>query len=258
MTLEYFEEINRRFRKHMGLNVQKPGHPLLSGVIDFDADIKGKKVLDIATGSGLHTVEFAAAGADVTGIDLTPFAVVQTKKNLEVRGFSAEVREMDAQHMDLPDNSFDFVNAWGCLMHMPDTEKAMREIHRVLKPGGRTFAYMYNRSSWPFWFNIILLRGILLAGLVRYKGNITRLTSRYSDGAATGGNMLTKFYTPKQVERMFRAAGFSNVKALPLDLGYEADHWPMNSFPVFKFLPKSVKAWMGKRWGYGLIVYAQK
>ncbi len=258
MDIAYFREIDRRFRKHMGLNVQKPGKPLLSGVIDFDADIKGKKVLDIATGSGLHTVEFAAAGAEVTGIDLTPFAVMQTKKNLEARGLSAKVVEMDAQRMDLPADYFDFVNAWGCLMHMPDTEKAMSEICRVLKPGGRAFAYMYNRNSWPFWFNIILLRGVLLGGLLRYKGNITRLTSRYSDGASTGGNMLTKFYTTKQVESMFRAAGFSKTEAFPLDLGYEADHWPMNSFPVFKFLPKAVKAWMGKRWGYGLVVWAQK
>lgn len=52
MDLAYFQEIDKRFRKHMGLNVQKPGLPLLSGVIDFEADIKGKKVLDIAIGSG--------------------------------------------------------------------------------------------------------------------------------------------------------------------------------------------------------------
>ena len=84
-------------------------------------------------------------------------------------------------------------------MHMPDTAGAIREIYRVTKHGGRTLAYMYNKSSWPFWFNLILLKGIVLGGLVRFRGDITRLASRYSDGYTTGGNPLTKFYKPKML-----------------------------------------------------------
>lgn len=126
MNLEYFQEIERRFRKHSGTGGQEKDKPLLSKFIDSEK-IRNKDVLDIAVGTGLHTVMFAAEGARVTGIDITPFAVTQTKKNLEVRGLHGTVLQMDAQKMSFPDSSFDLVNAWGCLMHMPDTKKQFRK-----------------------------------------------------------------------------------------------------------------------------------
>ncbi|MBX4200309.1 class I SAM-dependent methyltransferase [Candidatus Parcubacteria bacterium] len=255
LDLKFFEEIERRFRKHSGTGAQELGKPLLSKLVPFS--LKGKKVLDIATGSGIFAVQFAKDGAEVTAIDLTAFATIEAKANFKSRFLSGEVIQMDAQNMTFRDHSYDFVNAWGCLMHMPNTEKAVKEIYRVLGHGGRVLGYMYNKSSWPFWFNIIFLRGILMFGLLRY-GSIVRLTSRYSDGASTGGNKLTKFYTPKEVKKIFMEAGFTEVEVFPWDIGYEPDHWPMRSFPVFKYLPKKVKAWMAKRWGYGLIVKAKK
>lgn len=203
-------------------------------------------------------VTYAKAGAEVTGIDLTDFAVKHATKNLEFRGLKGTVLKMDAQSLQFPDASFDFVCAWGCLMHMPDTEKAIREINRVLKPGGRVLAYMYNKSSWPFWFNIILVRGILMGKLIKYGFNITRLTSRYSDGNSVGGNMLTKFYTPGEAQRMFLAAGFTKAASAPWELPAEPNGWPMRVLPVFKHLPTAIKRYMAKRWGYGLIIKAEK
>jgi ubiquinone/menaquinone biosynthesis C-methylase UbiE len=142
-------------------------------------------------------------------------------------------------------------------MHMPNTEGAIKEIHRVLLPGGRVLAYMYNKSSWPFWFNLILLRGILQGKLITYRFNIDQLTSRYSDGFSVGGNMLAKFYTPAQAAQMFKNAGFSKVEAFPFELPEEPNHWPMALFPVFKYLPKTIKHRLS-RFGYGLIVMAEK
>lgn len=257
MNAEYFTEIDRRFRKHSGWGGQAENEPLLSKLVDYSL-LKDRLVLDIATGSGIFAVAFASGGADVVAIDLTDYAVKQTEKNFKTRGLKGKVIQMDAQNLDFPNDSFDFVNAWGCLMHMPDTEKAISEIFRVLKPGGTALAYMYNKSSWPFWFNIIFLRGVLLGGLVRYRGDLTRLTSRWSDGASEGGNMLTKFYTPNEARNMFQGAGFSEAESFPWDIGYEPDHWPARRAPIFKYLPKAVKAWMAKRWGYGLIVKAKK
>lgn len=258
MDKNYFNKIESKFHKHHGSVAQYANKPLLSNLIDFDF-IKGKKVLDIAIGSGLHTVTFAKAGAIVTGIDLTQYAVMQTKKNLEVNNLdNVEILQMDAQNMSFKNNTFSLVNAWGCLMHMPDTEKAINEIYRVLKPGGQVLAYMYNRDSWPFWFNIFLLRGILLGGLIRYRGDVDRLTSRYSDGSHKNGNMLTKFFTKKEIRDTFKRNGFKSVEVFPLQIEHEPDHWPMRSFPIFKFLPKRVKSWMSYRWGYGLIIKAKK
>lgn len=257
MDVAYFAEIERKFRKHTRGGAQQDGKPLLSMLIDYPS-LRGKKVLDIAVGSGWSLATFLEQGADATGIDLTDFAVEQTRRNLALRGLKADVLRMDAQRMTFPDATFDFVNAWGCVMHMPDTEGALREIRRVLKPGGRMLAYMYNRSSWPFWFNYFFLRGILKGDLIRYKFDLDKLTSRYSDGFSVGGNTLARFYTPAAAKRMYERAGFKDVKAWPWELPEEPDGWPAGKFPVFRHLPKSWKAWMAKRWGYGLIVTAAK
>lgn len=256
MDKAYFDEVERRFRKHHNGAAEDEGKPLFSKIVDRDW-LRGKDVLDIAVGSGFSAVSFAEAGARVTGIDLTDFGVMHAKKNFEVRGLPGTILKMDAQHLQFPDNSFDFVDAWGCLMHMPDTEGAIREMHRVLRPGGKALAYMYNKSSWPYWFNIIFLRGVLLLGLVRFRGNTVKLTSRYSDGYSLGGNMLTKFYTPKEVENMFRSAGFRSVVSKPWEIPHEPDHWPLRSFPFFKYLPEFLKRRI-TRFGYGLIIHAEK
>ncbi len=256
MDKAYFDEVERRFRKHHRLAAQKDGAPVLSNLIDYHT-LPGKKVLDIATGSGFIAVSLAAAGAHVTALDLTPFAVEHARRNFAVRGLTGTVVEGDAQRMTFPNETFDSVVAWGCLMHMPDTVGAVREMCRVTKKGGTALAYLYNRSSWPFWFNIIFVRGVVMLGLVRSGGNITKLTSRYSDGYTRGGNMLTKFYTPREVEQFFKSAGYSKVDSRPWHIPHEPDHWPARSFPVFKYLPPRVKSFM-TRFGYGLIVTATK
>lgn len=256
MDTAYFDEVERRFRKNVGTAGQNSDAPLFDNLIDLRW-LKGKDVLDIAVGSGFSAVSFAKVGAHVTGIDITDFGVMHANKNFQVRGLPGLVLKMDAQHLTFQDSSFDFVNAWGCLMHMPDTEGAIQEMYRVVRPGGRVLAYMYNKSSWPYWFNIIFLRGILMLGLLRYMGDTVRLTSRYSDGYSIGGNMLTKFYTPSRVAEMFREAGFTNIESKPWRIPHEPDHWPLRSFPVFKFLPRTIKQFLS-RFGYGLIVTAEK
>lgn len=260
MDLNYFKEIERKFRKHTQGGSQEDGAPLFSKLINYSEDIAGKKVLDVAIGSGFSMVAFLEGGAaEVTGIDITDYAIAQAKANLECRGLEARAKliKMDAQDMKFDDNSFDFVDAWGYLMHMPDTQKGVNEIYRVLKPGGKVMAYMYNKSSWPFWFNTFFVKGILLGKLFTYKFNIDQLTSRYSDGYSVGGNMLTKFYTPKQAGALFKNAGFSRVESFPFAIPGEPNSWPFTRFPIFRYLPKFIKNFMSK-WGYAIIVRAQK
>lgn len=258
MDRAYFDDIERRFRKHARGGAQEEGAPLFSKLINYETQVRNKRVLDIATGSGFATVALIQGGAaKVTGIDLTDFAVAHTRKNLQVRGLSAEIHKMDAQHLTFPDQSFDYVNAWGCLMHMPDTEGAIKEIYRVLAPGGSTMAYMYNKDSWPYWFNIIVVRGILMLGFLRYGFDTVRLTSRYSDGHSIGGNMLTKFYSKKAAKQMYEAAGFTDVKVEPFVLTQAVDQWPMRQIPLFKYLPQTIKNKMA-RFGYAFIVTAHK
>ena len=65
---------------------------------------------------------------------------------------------MDAEHLEFPDETFDFVWSWGVIHHSANTEAIIREIHRVLKPGGEARVMVYHRNSINFWIGLILIR----------------------------------------------------------------------------------------------------
>lgn len=254
-NLKFFEKIERRFRRH-GSSYQMVGKPLLSNFFDYTS-LRGKKVLDIATGTGLLTVEFARQGALVTGIDITKFAVLATKSNLSLRNLSGEALQMDAQDLKFKDDVFDFACAHGCLMHMPDTQKAINEIHRVLKKNGKAHAWIYHKG-WYYYFGIIFFRGLVLGQLLRYNFNILKLTSRYTDGSSIGGNPHTKFHSSNEAKAYFVKAGFKNIQTKIVYNPSEFQSWPFASFSVGKFLPEFLKRYLGSKWGLGIVISAEK
>lgn len=256
LTLALFDEYMRKVRKHFD-DAQGAGERIASRFIDYE-DLSGKHVLDIASGYGWATVEMCRAGANVTGIDVAPRAIEGAKKHLEFRGLQADMRVMDAQAMDFPNSTFDFVLAWGCLMHMPDTEKAISEIFRVLKPGGRVAGYMYNKHSISFWWNIWFVRGIMLGRLFAYKGSTTALVSRYTDGYVIGGNAHTKVYSPREAERLFEQKGFRTVQFRPWGPPSMISGFPFTKVPLGRLLPYPIRKAIADRFGWGMVFRAQK
>jgi len=107
----------------------------------------GKRVLEIGVGLGADHQRFVEAGARTTGIDLTPRAIELTEKRLAAFGLRSELRLGDAENLDFPRGEFDFVWSWGVLHHSPDTEKAISELFRVLKPGGVARVMIYSKYS---------------------------------------------------------------------------------------------------------------
>lgn len=238
----FFRNVDRKILKWMGW--AQAGYPLLSGIIDY-ASLKGKKVLDIACGTGWSTEQFVRAGADVTAIDLTPKAVELTKKRLELYGLKANIMVADAETLPFPDNFFDYVLAWGCLMHTPDTQKAIDEIYRVLKPGGRFGAMMYNQYSLHWLYYIVFGKGILKLQLLKYK--LQELTNRYTDGAEIGGNMLTKFYSTFQIKEMHRR--FKNLQVSIHDSEDMFDYFPHRWLPLGRLMPRFIKRFIAEHLG---------
>ena len=100
----------------------------------------GQRVLDVATGRGavlFPAAERVGPGGHVEGIDLAEGMVAATNADAERRGIDARVRLMDAEHLDYPDVSFDRVLCGFGIMFPPDQLQALRELRRVLRPGGR-------------------------------------------------------------------------------------------------------------------------
>jgi SAM-dependent methyltransferase len=100
----------------------------------------GQRVLDVASGRGavlFPAAERVGPSGHVEGIDLAQGMVAAVNADAERRGIAARVRVMDAEHLDFPDASFDRVLCGFGIMFPPDQARALSEMGRVLRPGGR-------------------------------------------------------------------------------------------------------------------------
>ncbi|HVQ38798.1 MAG TPA: class I SAM-dependent methyltransferase [Pyrinomonadaceae bacterium] len=237
----------------------------------------GLKVLEIGCGLGTDGAQFAAAGADYTGVDLTDAAVGLARKRFELFGLSGKFLPADAENLEFPDESFDLVYSHGVLHHTPDTERAIREVHRVLRPGGRAIVMLYHRGSYNYRVNISVLRRAGSVLLRRDSGVklVHQLTgepleslreharllqteqesylkpdeflSQNTDGA---GNPLARVYSRAEARELFK--DFAEVG---LQTYFLNKRW----LPVVgNLLPRSLESRLASRWGWHLWIYATK
>ncbi len=97
----------------------------------------GKRVLEIGCGRGVGSEILLSLGAEqVTGFDLDPKMVALAQKCLTKYGNRARVFVGDAEAIEVPDAGFDAAVDYGVIHHIPQWQKALKEIARVLKPGG--------------------------------------------------------------------------------------------------------------------------
>jgi SAM-dependent methyltransferase len=97
----------------------------------------GDRWVDLACGTGAVAERAAAAGADVTGIDLAPALIETARERAESLGLTIDYAVGDAENLDVPDASFDKVSSTCGVMFAPDHEAVAGELARVTKPGGR-------------------------------------------------------------------------------------------------------------------------
>lgn len=106
-------------------------------------------VLEIAVGTGRNLPHYPA-GAAITGIDLSAEMIEVARKNASRLGLDANLVVGDAEDLGFEDGSFDTVISTLSLCTIPDHELAIREVWRVLRPGGRFVALEHVRSPNPF------------------------------------------------------------------------------------------------------------
>jgi SAM-dependent methyltransferase len=165
---------------------------------------------------------------------------------------------MSAEKIEFGDSRFDFVLGWGFLMHTENPEVALNELIRVCKPGGKVVLYFYYKHSVTFWFNIFLLRGVLLGQLIRYRGNILKLVSRNTDGDSFGGNVRTDV-----LSRSWFRNNISKIEEVDLEFqGWGPpsllDNFPLRKLPLGRLFPLPLKIAISNRFGFGHILTIQK
>ena len=137
----------------------KPLHeinPLRLKWIDQQAALAGKKVLDVGCGGGILAEAMAAAGATVSGIDLSEKALKVAKLHLYESGLSVDYQlvsaeDYAAQHA----GEFDVVTCMEMLEHVPDPASTVRACAALVKPGGTVFFSTINRNPKAYLFAII-------------------------------------------------------------------------------------------------------
>jgi SAM-dependent methyltransferase len=265
-THEFFERVEAH-------RYEKEWH--IPAAADF-ANAQGLKVLEIGCGLGTDGAQFAKAGAEYTGVDLTDAAIELARKRFELFGLEGKFQVADAENLDFPDESFDVVYSHGVLHHTPDINAAVREIHRVLKPGGRAIVMLYHRSSYNYRVGIRILRragagllkseaGIKLINILTAEpvedlqeraammratnGEISndQLLNESTDGA---GNPLARVYSRRDARELFNdfskvelRAYFLNKRFIPI---------------VGSLLPRAIETALASRWGWHLWIYATK
>src|SRR5579862_7844374 len=119
------------------------------------SEAKNKEVLEIGIGNGADGVMFALNGGNYTGVDLTDAALEATRKHFEVLGLKGKFQKENAEQLSFPAESFDLVYSHGVLHHTPNIERAIDEVWRVLKPGGRAIIMLYHKTSFNYYVRIM-------------------------------------------------------------------------------------------------------
>jgi ubiquinone/menaquinone biosynthesis C-methylase UbiE len=139
-TRKFFEEVEAiRYKYHYHLR------PLFEKMRSACGE-RGR-LLEVGCGMGTDLLQLARKGIDVAGVDLTEAAIELAKKRFGMYELEAELRVADAENLPFNDEEFEVVYSFGVLHHTPDTKKAVRETHRVLKKSGRAFVMLYHRRS---------------------------------------------------------------------------------------------------------------
>jgi SAM-dependent methyltransferase len=159
--------------------------PYITSFADFTSSAN-KKILEI--------------GAELFGIDLTSRAIENTQKRLDIFNLQSTLTLGDAENLTFENEVFDIVYSWGVIHHSPNTIKAISEIHRVLKNGGKAKIMIYHKASfvgYMLWIRYALLR----------LRPFTSLYSIYSQHLESPG---TKAYTINEGYELFKK--FNDVK----------------------------------------------
>ena len=168
-------------------------------------DLLGKQILEIGPGAGGHSALFARHGASMTSIDVTLARARATAKKFKILGVSDCIAmQGDAENLPFDSGIFDIVYSNGVLHHTNDTDAAIDEVFRVLKPGGNAVIMLYCKSSWHYWIDLWLCIGILKGALLGGENWLGRATEWGGKAHQTLENPVTRCYTANGIRHLFR------------------------------------------------------
>jgi ubiquinone/menaquinone biosynthesis C-methylase UbiE len=227
----------------------------------------GKRVVEVGCGQGTTLNYLPQFGAELFGLDMSLQSIRSAKFGATELGQTDRTRllQADAEHLPLQSGSFDIAISIGVLHHTSDTAQGIREIHRLLKPGGLAVVMLYRSGNPKWWMTRLLRMYSKLVDLMSGESYVlaSRIRARQSSGAAEGTALLELFGVPilkafsnTQSRKLF--SDFSEIRIRNYQPGFLrlADILPTLR-PVKKLL-----AGLDKRtenmWGFYQVIEARK
>jgi SAM-dependent methyltransferase len=194
----------------------------------------GERIIDVACGPGTASFVAAERDASVMATDYAPDMIARLREAISSRGVSGiKAAVMDGQALEIPDGSFDAAICVFGLMFFPDQDAGFKELHRVLRPGGRAAVVTWSPPERNP--GLTVQREAALAAVPDFP-------------TPPGPPLVFSLSDSADLERRMREAGFENVSVVPSpdEWVFESpeDEWALlGASPVFD----SVKAIAGDR-----------
>jgi len=196
----------------------------------------GKRVLEVGCGNAYTLGKYAEYGAEAYGLDISEAAVEISRQRFEHQGLNGDFKAGNAEELPYESNYFDCICSMGVLHHVPDPEKAVSEIYRCLKPGGRLMVMFYHRNS-------VLYRVAMPARSVLTGKSLQQLVNEV-DGV---GNPKGDVYSKRELRDLL-----GNFRDIEMFAGL------LQPSMLRSFLPSSIVELLGKKWGWFLYAKGRK
>ncbi|MGC4932937.1 class I SAM-dependent methyltransferase [Gordonia sp. DT30] len=215
------------------------------------------RAMELGCGTGFFLLNLMQSGVAEKGsvTDLSPGMVKVALRNAENLGLDVDGRVADAEKIPYDDNTFDLVVGHAVLHHIPDVEQALREVLRVLKPGGRFvfagepstigdfYARWLSRATW------YLTTNITKAGPLQSWRRPQEELDESSRAAALEAVVDIHTFDPDELAGIARAAGADSVHTATEEFAAAMLGWPVRTFEAAVPPGKLGWGWAGFAFG---------
>jgi ubiquinone/menaquinone biosynthesis C-methylase UbiE len=148
------EKYDREVDKYDSIFITKAGKHFIKRKLKIAKSYKfiesGQNILEVGSATGVFSFEYEKLGVKLTSIDLSPENIKWAENKAKANNSSIDFKVADVENLPFEDNSFDGILSFSTLRYVPDIDKAMKEIYRVVKPGGYIIIDFPNKNC-P-WF----------------------------------------------------------------------------------------------------------